>query len=898
MNRTKRTRITAFLLALACLVSLFPITALSADAPESTISLRAITWSSTTYQSDYFSRQCQIQHFQMNVGRQTLSGFCGDHSLHLNNQHIGDTWSTPQEVTDNVVKTMMAYYYTHLLGEEYYNDACIAKGFNYQLSEENLLLVNGWIQEVVWLWSTDQIPSDHDGQVEIVAQAFRESSNARLGTSYDSIDSPTSPDSPNTFRSVTETVLSNPECWCDCPVYRYVHPDSDVQPILVGYPKKATTITVDYEIAVKKVDSSNPTNTLSGATFRLESITDNSFQPKTVTTNSAGIGTFNRLPAGTYTVTEIAAPSGYQIDNSSPVYVTLPNNGEDTVTVTFTDTPTTTVSGTIRKVDKDNPTRGLAGATIAVQGIDNAFYGEFQTGAGGALEGLNWSELLPGNYRAWEVSAPEGYILDASDVKTFTVSRTHPDVKLVFMDDSKVKVLLQKTDDSNHPLPGAVFNVLKDGQIIATEATDSAGKITVTGITEGFYSFVEVSAPAGYAKLDEPIGVHVDHAAIEGGGTITVTASDKKLPDLTIQKRDAGTGAAVPGTVFDVRGIGNGYHEEVTTGSNGDAVLTGIPTGSYEVTEKSVPEPYVLGEDRTQTVWLEGGAQRSLVFTNEKKPTLNLLKIDALTSAPVPGTVFTVRGVGSSYRSDWTTGTDGTVSETLNPGTYQVTEKSVPAPYYLPELAADRVQTIRLNAGDEKELVFRDYKEPEITIYKVDSVTRAPIEGAQFHVTYTSNGTSAEAPATYDFGTVYTDARGEILLHKDGIRLYPGEYTITETAPAPGFQMKEPTTQTIILNGGESKSVTFHNEPLNAIAVEKYDSVTGRPLEGATFRLRYLSGTSGTGGTIIGTKTTGANGSAIWTGLEAGTYIVEEVSAPPGYNILQISETVHIANNG
>ena len=177
-------------------------------------------------------------------------------------------------------------------------------------------------------------------------------------------------------------------------------------------------------------------------------------------------------------------------------------------------------------------------------------------------------------------------------------------------------------------------------------------------------------------------------------------------------------------------------------------------------------------------------------------------------------------------------------------------------------------------------------------------MTGAPIEGTEFHVTYTSTGASAEAPATYDFGTVYTDARGEILLHRDGIRLYPGEYTITETKAAPGFQMKEPTTQTVILNGSESKTVTFRNEPLNAIAVEKYDSVTGLPVEGATFRLRYLSGTSGTGGTIIGTKTTGANGSAIWTELEAGTYVVEEVSPAPGYNILQVSETVHITNNG
>ena len=84
--------------------------------------------------------------------------------------------------------------------------------------------------------------------------------------------------------------------------------------------------------------------------------------------------------------------------------------------------------------------------------------------------------------------------------------------------------------------------------------------------------------------------------------------------------------------------------------------------------------------------------------------------------------------------------------------------------------------------------------------------------------------------------------------------------------------MKEPTRQTVILHGGESRTVTFENVPLNAIIVEKYDSVTGEALAGATFQLRFLGGTSGTGGTIIGQKVTGQNGTAIWTGLTAGTY--------------------------
>ena len=41
---------------------------------------------------------------------------------------------------------------------------------------------------------------------------------------------------------------------------------------------------------------------------------------------------------------------------------------------------------------------------------------------------------------------------------------------LVFENDAKVKVKLIKLDDSDNPLPGAVFNIIKDGQIVGTEA--------------------------------------------------------------------------------------------------------------------------------------------------------------------------------------------------------------------------------------------------------------------------------------------------------------------------------------------------------------------------------------------------------------------------------------------
>ena len=693
--------------------------------------------------------------------------------------------------------------------------------------------------------------------------------------------------------------------WGDCKVYEYdyagpgsaQHPAYDVQSIIIG---DLTVTRERYQMTVKKVDATNPNLALPGARFLVQNA--NGTFSQEVVTGSDGTVTLTNLEASTYSVTELDPPDNYQIDNAGPQYVVLPSaTGETTATVTFTDTPIRTGEGSIRKVDADDPTKGLAGAVIKIEGVDNEFVGTYITGAGGYLEDVPWDAMPIGSFVASEVTPPNGYTTSSDPDKVrqeFYWDGKH-DVDLIFENDAKVKVQLIKLDDSGNPIEGAVFNVVKDAQVIATEATDADGSIIVPNVTEGMYAFFEGICPGPVCQTAAAGHRHVDQATVDGGGTVTVTAVDQMLPTLTILKRDGQTGEVVPGAVFEITGIHYGYHMDVTTGPDGTATLTGLPVDSYEVTEISVPDPYVVAAEPTQTIWLGPGDDRQLIFDNLKQPELTIAKVDAADSTtPIPGTVFRIEGVDSDYQHDVTTGQDGTVTLRVQPGTYQITELSVPAPYYLPDKDADRVQTITLNAGDEKEVTFKDHKAPELTIYKVDSITLDRVLGARFHVTYTSNGEAADAPDSSDFGEIVTDANGEIKLHEQGQRLYPGEFTIEEVEPAPGFQMKEPTRQTVILHGGESKTVRFENTPLNAIIVEKYDSVTGEALAGATFQLRFLGGTSGTGGTIIGQKVTGQNGTAIWTGLTAGTYILEEVDPADGYSIIQSSETVYLADSG
>ena len=887
-------RMMAMLLAVICLLGVFPATAFAADSD--TIKLTDCGYSGVHYTTPELG-DCYLHQMNFDYNGKSTIGFCANHDKGMGWSLVGHTWNNPQPVTDPTVTTMMAYYYAHSTGV--FTDQAHALGLDTVWSSDYTWTMNAWVQAIIWRYMWNQFPDPVTVCAEELMHVYNNLEHKNFTSIDDLLDGKSLRD-----RAQYILDLGAQGVWGDCAVYQYsyagpgssAHPANDVQAIMIG---ELSVTHEQYSLTVKKVDSTNPSKYLVGARFLIQN--SNGTYSKEIVTGKNGSYTLSPLDAGTYSVTELEAPEGYEIDNAGPEYVVLPGTGSNEVTVTFTDTPIVTAEGSIRKVDADDPTHGLAGAVIKIEGVDNPFTGTYTTVEGGVLIDVPWDSMPIGSYTATEVTPPEGYSLssDPSKVKQSFYWDGKTDVALVFENDARVKVKLVKLDDSDRPLPGAVFNVLKDGQLICTEETDSSGTITVPNVTEGMYAFVEVYAPEPYATLQEPVLAHVDQATVSGGGVVTVTAADKKLPDLTILKRDKQTDEVIPGTVFEVKGIHKGYQEDVTTGANGKVTLTGLPVDSYEVTEKSVPDPYIIGDEPTQTIWLGPGDDKQLVFDNLKQPELTIAKVDAVDSTtPIPGTVFTIEGVDSDYRHDVTTGEDGTVTLRLAPGTYNIIEKSVPAPYYLPDKDADRMQTISLNAGDSKTITFKNHKQPQLTIYKEDSVAGAPVEGAKFHVTYTSNGEASDAPATIDFGFFFTDAKGEIKIHESGKRMYPGEYTITEVEPAPGYQMKEPSTQKIILHGSESKTVTFQNVPLNAIIVEKYDSVTHEALPGATFQLRFLGGTSGTGGTVIGQKVTGKNGTAIWTGLTAGTYIVEEVDPADGYSIIQSSETVFLADSG
>ena len=446
------------------------------------------------------------------------------------------------------------------------------------------------------------------------------------------------------------------------------------------------------------------------------------------------------------------------------------------------------------------------------------------------------------------------------------------------------KIVLKKTaGGTTTGLAGARFSIYFNGQIVGSDITNAQGEIYVEDAATGLWSFVETSAPDGYCVDPTPKSVYVD--VTEGDREYTVAAINYEKPDMKIIKRDAMSGKPIAGAVFSVKSVTGSYSTSVTTGTDGSATLSAIPAGVYVVREESVPEPYIV-TNTEQTVALRPGKTSEVTFVDYEKPGLEIVKKNIANGEPIEGVTYRIEQIDGSFSTSATTDNHGRIFlESIPVGSYKVTEINVPNHVILCPIP----QEVALKPGETSTATFFNALKPSLEIRKVDSVTGDPVKGAKFQIWYGSNHT--DTGELNDLGTYFSDASGKIILPE----IKDGWYKVTELEPASGYAIKEPATQECFISGGESKVLTFENTPLSAIIIRKVDSESGQPLEGAWFRIRYLGGTSGTGGTVIGEYRTSNNGTIVVTGLKTGTYVCEEISAPDGYVITDATETVYLS---
>ena len=665
-------------------------------------------------------------------------------------------------------------------------------------------------------------------------------------------------------------------------IYERVSPEYhllDEEPVKQVTVKYGETAEVDFEnepygdLRIEKIDASTGAS-LAGAKIQIKHI--ESGATYTGTTDTGGSYTFTELKPGAYEILELAAPEGWERDPQT--YTTTVVAG-DCVTYTLKNEALPGLK--IIKYDRLSH-ETMPGVTFRIW-RDGELLGDYETDA---LGEILLTDCRPGTYRVQEVDTGDsGHLVDFTP-QEIELKAGDSIKELYFFNDQKPGIWLVKVDsaDPSKVIPNARFRIeAVDGSWGPAEfTTDQNGEIDLSELPTGAYVVTELECP-GYI-IDETQRI----IQMEANQTARFVFTNSVQPSLHLIKLSS-DGSRLAGVTFRIAKIEDGTHYlDRTTDENGEILISGLEPVVYSVKELDTTSDHI-SDPVERHVELFPGKTSTIILENDIRPNLTVVKRDADTGEPVPDTVFLVEAADGHSVDEIKTGADGTASlENLLPGVYQISEKSVPSPY----LMDAEPQLVTLYPNRNHTVYFENHKKPTLTIQKVDSITGSPIQGAKFQVWYGSNGT--DTGELNDLGTYFTDASGQIVLED----LRGGWYRVTELEPAPGFTIKEPTTQEFYITSGRDRTVTFQNVPLNAIVVEKYDSVTGEALGGATFQLRYLGGASGTGGTVIGQKVTGSNGMAIWTGLKPGSYIVEEVDPADGYSIIQSSETVYLADSG
>lgn len=659
----------------------------------------------------------------------------------------------------------------------------------------------------------------------------------------------------------------------EIPPRYHLLPEERTQHADVEYDKTATLTFWNASYGSLRVEKRSDTgDALSGVTIQIKHIETG--ETRTGQTKN-GVIVFDELAPGGWEVRELAGIEGWIADTDTVQTVAVVTGEESTATIINQELPG------LRITKYERGSMELMPNVSFEIFRDAESLGIFQTDEFGQILLTN---CQPGTYRVEERNTGgDSHVLDTTPQEV-ELEAGDGIKDLVFFNDRLPGIHLIKVDSSDlsQPIANARFRFeAVDGSFGPEEYTTSEdGTIDLSKLPVGTYVVTELECP-GYVVDDAQRIIHLD-----GGDQAQFVFTNSKLPSLHLYKESA-DGTPLGGVTYRLSKIEDGsrYLDRITS-STGEITWDGLEPGVYSLQEVTTVSDHIL--DPTEYhVQLFPGKDATICLQNDKRPNLTIWKHDADTGAPVPGTVFLVKGADGHSVAEVTTGPDGSATvSNLMPVVYEVIEKSVPSPY-LPD--ADP-QLVTLYPNRDRDVYFENHKRPTVTIQKESSVTHDPIQYAEFHITWSSNKT--ETGEQRDLGTFQTDEAGQIIL--EGIE--DGWLTIKETKPAPGYQLPDDPVTEVYVKGGENKTVTIPNTPLSALVVYKQDSVTGAGISGCRFQLKYLGGeVSGSGGTVIGTYTTSANGSFTVTGLKKGYYICEELESDSGHVIDAAPQSFYIS---
>ena len=485
----------------------------------------------------------------------------------------------------------------------------------------------------------------------------------------------------------------------------------------------------------------------------------------TLTTDDSGVAETEALPLGGYTVQEKNAPAAYVVDERIHE-VTLAYKDQNTPVVSMTvkaDNELRTGGVKIRKITEKFNYENIDFYNALAEGYVFGLYtaetiGDvpadvlvevLTTDSQGVAESK--AKLPYGNYYLKELFVPDETVHLLKGNLPLTISSElnvqHYDSP-IYNTMFKTRIGVYKLDeaDTERTLAGAVFEVRDaSGKLFDTITTNKDGYAETIEIPVGVYKVKEIQPPAGFILYDEV-------------KTVTLTTKDKetavfeltnKANEVKVRKLDSHTKQPLANADIKVTDASGDVFFEGKTGTDGYINMIELPAGKYTWQEVVAPEAYSIDPALYSfTIDAYGKVAGDVQFANDPI-TLEILKMNTYTGAPMAGITFTLQDsegkvvktkqTDNGYRIPADDGTEIFVTDAngkavfkyLKAGKYKLVE-AVPVGYI-----ADGTTEIELTDKHSEAApckVTVNNCPTGVKIIKLDAKTEKPLTGAGFSI--------------------------------------------------------------------------------------------------------------------------------------------------------------------
>ncbi|EIN6612437.1 Cys-Gln thioester bond-forming surface protein, partial [Listeria monocytogenes] len=551
----------------------------------------------------------------------------------------------------------------------------------------------------------------------------------------------------------------------------------------------------------------------------------------------------------------------------------------------------------IKKTGSDN--RTLANAEYDVKDSSGKVVAHVKTGSDGTITA---KDLLMGDYTVVETKAPAGYTIDKTPRKV-TVKAAETTLLNVTNKAISFQVKVKKADtetgdtaQGDASLIGAKYGVYEDAAAtklldeitIGQDLTATSKKILLGGASKTVY-VKETKAPTGYnidktiypVKIDQKddvtellLGNATSKDTVIKGGFELIKFANKPLLQSMLNDLPEGQKQALQGAEFTATLKSTGVVAQTqTTDLNGAASFTGLPYGTYVVSETKTPTGYKAVADFEVTISEEGQKFHYILEDKVIEAKVKIVKKDIETGKIIPlsGATFKVKDSEGNfitqhvnYPSDkditeFVTAADGTLvlPESLAYGDYTLVEVKAPTGYLLNKeeipftVNADNDgKMITLDFSDApakgkvkgiktKEVIDQEKSTQDKVVYK-----QVPAANIEFDVVAKENITTPDGTVLAKKGTVVdhlkTDKDGKFESNKE---LYLGKYQLVETNLPSEYRELKPIDFTLNYKDDQTQIVWANVNVKNmlkkgVVEVSKKGTTGDDELPGATLNIK------------------------------------------------------------